>query len=314
MPLKCFYLYPSTNAQVSMYLIMDDSGVKNTAKPPDRNCVMYSEITRFESPFPFRNFAIKYVMQGCETYHVKGEEYAICNGEYLLCNPHGEGSILVDSKNVVTGICIDIAPEMVSEVVASLVAPDTAYADLSLDQFFSSPDFLEQSFSANQTYLGQYLMKIQSAVEVNPYQDYEFDAEFYYRLSEAIVQDYIPVVKQFQAIRSIKSTTKRDLLKKLSRGKSFLDEFFSFPIDVEDAAQTAHISQYHFFRLFREVYGVSPYQYIKARRLEKGKALITEDRMPIAQVAMEVGYSDIFAFSKAYRQYFGVPPSRHLML
>jgi AraC-like DNA-binding protein len=294
-----------------MYLTMDDSGVKNLVKPIGRNCVMYSEISQLETPFPFFNFAIKYVMKGCETYYVKGEEYPIRSGQYLLCNPHGEGSILIDSKQKVTGICIDISPDMVSEVVASLRAPDAPFADLSLDLFFSSPDFLEQSYSIHQTHLGHCLMQVESILQANPFEDYQFEPEFYYRLSEAVVKDYIPVVKQFQSIKSIKSATKRDLLKKLTRGKSFLDDYFSLPIDVEDAAQAAHISQYHFFRLFREVYGISPYQYIKARRLEKGKALITKDQMPIAQVALEVGYSDIFAFSKAYRQYFGVPPSRH---
>jgi transcriptional regulator GlxA family with amidase domain len=59
------------------------------------------------------------------------------------------------------------------------------------------------------------------------------------------------------------------------------------------------------------VYGVSPYQYIKQKRMQLAQDLLQKHRMPLAHLAIEVGYSDIFAFSKAYKQYFGYAPSQH---
>ncbi|MBK6364670.1 MAG: AraC family transcriptional regulator [Saprospiraceae bacterium] len=38
--------------------------------------------------------------------------------------------------------------------------------------------------------------------------------------------------------------------------------------------------------------------------------MLKKDNIPISQLAMEVGYSDIFTFSKAYKQHFGFPPSQ----
>ncbi|MBL0099646.1 MAG: helix-turn-helix transcriptional regulator [Saprospiraceae bacterium] len=65
-----------------------------------------------------------------------------------------------------------------------------------------------------------------------------------------------------------------------------------------------------FFRLFKDVYGVSPYQYIKQKRMLKANDIMKKNRLPLAQLAMEVGYSDIFSFNKAYKQYFGCSPTQ----
>jgi AraC family transcriptional regulator len=120
------------------------------------------------------------------------------------------------------------------------------------------------------------------------------------------------VVKQFRTLKCIKSETKKDLLRRLTKGKEFLDQNFTSEIDIEKVAVESNISQYHFFRLFKTVFGVSPYQYLKQKRLHKAQELLRSHQMPLAQLAIEVGYSDIFSFSKAFKQYFGFAPSKNV--
>ena len=100
------------------------------------------------------------------------------------------------------------------------------------------------------------------------------------------------------------------MLQKLAKGKSFIEQYFTVDIDIKKVARESGISEYHFYRLFKNVYGISPYQYLKQKRLEMAKIMLKKDNIPISQLAMEVGYSDIFTFSKAYKQHFGFPPSQ----
>ena len=297
-----------------MYVTVDDSGVSSNFAHHDGNIVMYSACRSLDANLSFKNFSIKYVISGDEIYRLKEQDYTLKGGDYLLCNKHCEGKVFIDSKTHVKGICIDIASEMVSEIVASLIAPDTNISDLTLDRYFNSQDFLEQQYKAKTTHLGSQLIHLDNMIQKNPYDNYQFDPEFYYRLSEGIVADYIPVVKQFQAIRSVKSETKKDLLRKLAKGKTFIELYYKMEIDIARVAEESNISQYHFFRLFRDVYGVSPYQYIKQKRMQAASEILLKQRLPLAQLAMEVGYSDIFSFSKAYKQYFGCPPSQSLII
>ncbi|MBK7800327.1 MAG: helix-turn-helix transcriptional regulator [Saprospiraceae bacterium] len=295
-----------------MYVTVDDNGVKSKGREHDGNIVMYSSCKNFESKLPFKNFSIKYVMQGDELYRLKERDYLLHQGEYLLCNNHCEGKVSIDSKAHVKGICIDIARDLLSEVVAIYKAPDTNIADLALDNFFNSPDFLEHHLQSSQTHLGKQLNHLDAILLKNPYGDYEFSKEFFYKLSEGVIADYIPVVKQLQSIRCVKSTTKRDLLKKLAKGKSFIDLYFAMDIDVSKIAVESNLSQYHFFRLFKNTYGQSPYQYIKQKRMQKANELLKKQSIPLANLATEVGYSDIHSFSKAFKQFFGKAPSKAL--
>lgn len=293
-----------------MYVTVDDNGLNGNLKANDGNIVMYSSCKSLESKLSFHNFSIKYVMAGDELYRLKSQDFALTGGEYLLCNHHCEGKVVIDSKTNVKGICIDVSRELLSEVVASYLAPDTNVLDLDLCKHFNSQDFIEHQFKAQSTHLGQLLTQLDKIISNKPYDDYRFEPEFYYRLSEGIVGDYIPVVKQFQSLRCIKSDTKRDLLRRLSKGKHFIDLNYTHEIDIMQVAAESNISQYHFFRLFKTVYGVSPYQYIKQKRMEKAKEILVKHRLPLTQLAMEVGYNDIFSFSKAYKQFFGCPPSQ----
>jgi AraC family transcriptional regulator len=292
-----------------MYLIADETGVIGKHKSLTDSLVMYSSCKTIDAELAFKNFAIKYVSKGDEIYRLKDHEYVVKENEYLLCNSKCEGSVLIDSKIHVNGICIDISNEIISEVLATYIAPDTNIADLSLDTFFHSDDFMERQFDAKSTHLGQKLKHLDTIIKKDPYQDYFFEKEFYYELSEGVVSDYIPIVKQFRSLRCIKSDTKKDLLKRLTKGKEFLDQHFTSEIDIEKVAVESNISQYHFFRLFKTVFGVSPYQYLKQKRLFKAQELLRQDRVPLAQLAVEVGYSDIFSFSKAYKKQFGHAPS-----
>jgi AraC family transcriptional regulator len=295
-----------------MYLVADETGVLGKHKSLDGNIVMYSSCKTIDARLAFKNFSIKYVSEGDEIYRLKDHEFVVKNNQYLLCNSKCEGSVLIDSKTQVNGICIDISNDIISEVIASYLAPDTFTADLSLDNFFHSDDFLERQFDAKGTHLGHQLNQLDHIIKSNPYREYKFEPEFYYRLSEGIISDYIPVVKQFRTLKCIKSETKKDLLRRLTKGKEFLDQNFTSEIDIEKVAVESNISQYHFFRLFKTVFGVSPYQYLKQKRLHKAQELLRSHQMPLAQLAIEVGYSDIFSFSKAFKQYFGFAPSKNV--
>jgi AraC family transcriptional regulator len=285
--------------------------VDQGSNPDDicKNIVVYSALKNIEAKLPFNNFAIKYVLNGIETYTVNGQKYNLNAGEFLLCNAYSVGSIFVDSKHDVEGICIDVSTEILAEVLASHSRPDSCNPDIDLDKYFMTSAFMECHGHHANGHLGASLNKLGEIIHKNPNTDYVFETEFYYNICENIISDCKPIYKQLQAIGSVKSDTKKDLLRRLSTGKKFIDHQFTASIDISQVAVEAQISQYHFYRLFKNVYGISPYQYIKQRRLNLAKAYIEQGSQSISEIAYMVGYSDIFSLSKAYKQHFGKAPT-----
>lgn len=293
-----------------MYLTSDASGIENPTTSRCDNLVMYSSIKRLETKLPFHNFGVKYVMEGEEIYRLKDEEYVLQPGEYLLTNHYCEGGVLIDSKSDVKGICIDVRNEVLTEVLSGQVFPDEVCNIFAETSFFTSADFMEKKFGARQAYVGKFMLQLENTIKPDPYKKYQFSDEFYYHLCENIIKDYVPVLKQLQSINSKKISTKKEILKKVELGKKYLDSNIVKDINIADVAMECCMSEYHFFRLFRQIYGQSPYQYLKDIRLHKARNLLQNSRKSLEQVAFEVGYGDVYSLSKAYKQYFGLPPGK----
>lgn len=277
--------------------------------PGNSSLINYSILKEFYSPKPFRSFSIKYVVNGSELYSVNGTKYIIENRQYLLANKFSEGFVEVDSKRSVTGICIDVSPEILSEVVSSYLQPSAAVSDLALDHFFNSPHFLENKYSAQNTALGKFMLQLEEILANNLQAELNFNEEFYFLLSEKIVADHIPLYKQLQSVKALKTETRKDLLRKVMKGKQYMDQHFSWPLNTRAIATEAGLSEYHFYRLFKSVFQMSPHQYLLNERLQFAKTLLLKERPEISNLAALSGFSDIYSFSKAFKKHFGIAPS-----
>jgi AraC family transcriptional regulator len=292
-----------------MYKILDKHTIHYLPRQRDMNQVVLSLFDECSLPVQTQSFSVKYVWEGRETYTLNDHKYSLTPGQYLLANRFCEGKVEIESKKLVKGICIDLLPEILSEVVASFREPGSLEPDKNLDSFFNTPSFPENQYEAHQTHLGKFLLEVQSLLDANPLQGNLFDNEFYYMLAEKIVIDHIPVYKQLQCIPTVKPSTKKDIWRKLLRGKEFMDNSFTQSPDVELVAKQACISSYHFFRLFKAVYKTSPHQYILHKKLEYGYLLLAKDGITVSAAAHQCGFTDIYSFSKAFTKKYGYAPS-----
>jgi AraC family transcriptional regulator len=84
-------------------------------------------------------------------------------------------------------------------------------------------------------------------------------------------------------------------------------------VSLDELAAVAHLSPYHFARLFKNSTGLPPHQYVIARRIERAKELLRARVRPaLAEVAAEVGFADQSHFTRHFRRLVGVTPKRFL--
>ena len=78
---------------------------------------------------------------------------------------------------------------------------------------------------------------------------------------------------------------------------------------LDHLAALAHMSPYHFARLFKKSTGLPPHQYVIARRVERAKELLRDrDPLPLAEVAAETGFSSQSHFTRHFKRFVGVTP------
>lgn len=80
-------------------------------------------------------------------------------------------------------------------------------------------------------------------------------------------------------------------------------------LSLPELAASFKMSYERFRKVFRERTGVSPGAYRIQRRVEQAGRLLTEERMTVKEVAYALGYSDLYGFSRQFRQFMGTAPS-----
>ena len=71
----------------------------------------------------------------------------------------------------------------------------------------------------------------------------------------------------------------------------------------------SHLSKFHFLRLFRDAYRETPLRYLRRRRLEAARSLLTRTDLSVTDICLRVGYESLGSFSTLFRRQVGVSPA-----
>jgi AraC family transcriptional regulator len=77
---------------------------------------------------------------------------------------------------------------------------------------------------------------------------------------------------------------------------------------LEEIASAAHLSPFHFARLFKKLTGAAPHAYLASLRAARAQALLAETDLPVTEVGARVGYMSSSHFARAFRQATGLSP------
>jgi AraC family transcriptional regulator len=80
------------------------------------------------------------------------------------------------------------------------------------------------------------------------------------------------------------------------------------PLALADLATEAAMSPYHFLRVFREVTGATPHQFILATRLRLAAVRLQQTDEAVSAIAYDVGFNDLSEFNRRFRRFMGVAP------
>lgn len=85
-------------------------------------------------------------------------------------------------------------------------------------------------------------------------------------------------------------------------------------LTIDDLAEAAIFSKFHFSRVFQRATGLSPGRFLSAVRLQEAKRLLTETLLPVTEISVRVGYSSVGTFSSRFKGSVGVSPTTYRQL
>ena len=82
-------------------------------------------------------------------------------------------------------------------------------------------------------------------------------------------------------------------------------------LPLSELSALAHMSAFHFARLFKQSTGLSPHRFVIGRRIERAKELLVTDSASIASIAQAVGFRTASHFTTVFHRATGVTPSAY---
>lgn len=101
------------------------------------------------------------------------------------------------------------------------------------------------------------------------------------------------------------------LYRRIVQAKLFIDKCYAEKIDLDNIADEANFSKFHFIRLFKSIYGKTPHQYLIAIRIERAQHFFKENKS-VSEVCFLVGFDSVSTFSALFTKLNKRTPSQYI--
>jgi AraC-like DNA-binding protein len=119
------------------------------------------------------------------------------------------------------------------------------------------------------------------------------------------------LLREDQAPRLVASALYGKSSRKVFAAIRYMQAEYHRPINIDEIARSVGASTSTLAHSFKEIMGVSPYQFLKQLRLERARVLMIREGWGVSEAAARTGYASPSHFVKAFTGYFGEAPSHY---
>ena len=102
-----------------------------------------------------------------------------------------------------------------------------------------------------------------------------------------------------------------DKIRAVQRMQDYIEGNISRPITLRELAEAAHFSPWHSARIFAELTGYSPADYIRRLRLSRSALRLRDQEVKIIDLAYDMGFESVDGYQRAFRREFSCNPSQY---
>lgn len=190
---------------------------------------------------------------------------------------------------------------------------------LQISTEISSPFHSLQKYKFNsETYLSDLsnatlpLSELQKLLN-NCYEESMFKASGYQNIISSFINALIGIMIRhyYLVLKTDDDYIAESNLQRLSKIINYLNNHYTEKISLQELANDLHMNYYYLSHFFKDTAGVSYHDYLNNLRVDKSLFLLSDPSLTITRIAYDIGFPNIKAYTKAFKEKFGVLPSEY---
>ncbi|MEO9965378.1 MAG: AraC family transcriptional regulator [Reichenbachiella sp.] len=276
----------------------DKKPLPNTGWPTAILNVTTKQVERKDIKGPFSLFLNK---SGKSVVTCDQKTIVLSDETYVTSNSGQHYDLLIHERENTETFNIHFGDQLYQDVVHSLSNPHEGLLDR------TTLNHTDHGLSIRSNFRDADFNALVKEVE-DSYQSEKKEESLYHLLAHLLYANNAHI-RQIQNISEIKSSTKTELVRRIYLSIDYIHASYAEHITLDRLATVAMLSKFHFLRVFKAIFGLSPHQYLKRVRLQKAIALIQKNNMPLYLVAQQVGIENGSSLSRMIYQLTGQRPS-----
>lgn len=260
------------------------------------NKLLYSNHSNDVSISYQSTYTIKYVIDGIKHYNCNNQDIEVSNSQYLILN--NDSLITTEAKKGTKGLSLFLSPNLIDEI-----------SHFYLDEN-SSMKFLEIIQKNSNQKVKNLLDKIVYLYENDQAHLNQQVDDLFITVSELIIKEQVSIDSNFERLKIVKHNTKRELYKSIIKAKEYLNDNFRDRVSLDIISKDIGVSKYYLHRLFKEINGKTPIEYLTSIRLENAKNKLHFSKDSIFEIAIASGFDNTAYFSNVFKKHVGLSPTQ----
>lgn len=276
------------------------------SQPLAKSVFLSGRAYRYEAAASAPPLSIKTMDNGVAKYRAGRRHFAVDESGYLVLNDRQPYEIEINSYSLVESFVIFFPQGWAEETLRAL----TAKEDLLLDQPEGTGadviNFFEK-FTPHDEWVTPVLRRLHTAYKRGPVSDIYLE-ENLRDLLEGLLRARGQCLREINALPNLRASTRHEIWVRTHRAADFIRAHCEQPLTLKEISAAACLSPFHCLRVFKQVFGKTPGEFVAECRSERAAFLLDRTALPVTEIAAAVGYESLGSFITWFGKHFGRSP------
>lgn len=234
---------------------------------------------------------------------VNGRQYKIETDTFLISRPGEQYDLVIDNLHQTEIFNIHINRDFFHSLANSLVCSDAQLLGGATTEV-ESPYLLTQLYARDERIIALTKLIAQTTTKE------QFEVALA-RLTKYLLTTDEDTRRKISVVPAASAAVREELFRRVVVAKDIIHSCYDRDPDLDELSREAAMSKFHFLRVFKSVYGITPHQYLVKVRMEKAAALLKNSPASINEIAASLGFEYPNSFIKAFKNTYGIAPLQY---